>query len=415
MRSASGQGTVEYLALVLLVAIVLGGGTAAAARAGDADLAAAVPHQIRRALCIVTGGDCDDRAPCDVSVDTTASGWSATVAVFHLGHRRSLVVERRSDRSYVVTLTTAPSVGLQTIDGAHARIDRGRRRYSIGGALTASIVASLGHGRTWVLPDKAAAESLVARLERGDDVPADQELREATVVPGISASRTAGERVAATATGTLAGRASVGERIDHSTGRRTYFLEAGGGATLELTGSLRSLTGSASGIADGHAQLALTVDRDGRWRDLAVIGGGEVSGTASPPKSAGPLVDALGVPTSAGRRWIAEAHLNLRDPGNGAAAHAFVRSLMAVPPRPAATRSAAVELGRRVREDAVVDVRTYAVDRTASGFDVEAGLEIGLAAGHERSTEKTRLIAARTRGLDGRWLPRDDCLKEAHG
>lgn len=407
----------EYLAVVLLVALVMGGGTLAAARSRDADLATAVPHQIRRALCILTGGDCDrDRAPCDIAADTSASAWTATVVVLRLGHSRALVVERRSDRTFLVTLTNAPSVGFQTTTGAHARIDRGRRRFSIGGAVTASVVASLGHGQTWVAPNAVEARRLVAALERGDDVrPADRELREATLVPGVTASRRTGERPSVGATGALTGRAAVGERIDHVTGERTYFMSAGGAAKLEVTAALRSLAGSAAGTLDGSAQLALTMDRDGRWTDLAVLGTGELSGSANPPRSLAPVAAALGVPSAASRRWTAEAHLDLSDPANGAAAHALVDALLSFPPRPAATRDAARYLARRVRDAAVVDHRTYALDRTASGFDVQAGEEAGLGLGHERSTEKTRLIAARTRGLDGQWRRRDDCLKEAHG
>jgi hypothetical protein len=62
---------------------------------------------------------------------------------------------------------------------------------------------------------------------------------------------------------------------------------------------------------------------------------------------------------------------------------------------------------------AVLDVRAYALDRTANGFDVHVGAGVGVGAGHETSTENTRLIAASTRGLDGQWRRRDDCLKEA--
>jgi DNA-binding LacI/PurR family transcriptional regulator len=95
------------------------------------------------------------------------------------------------------------------------------------------------------------------------------------------------------------------------------------------------------------------------------------------------------------------------------AAHALVDALLGA--RPAATGKAAAELARRVREQAVVDLRTYALDRSSSGFDVKAGEGAGLSAAHESLSENTRLIAARTRGLDGQWRSRDDCLKEAHG
>jgi hypothetical protein len=416
MRSARGQGTVEYLAVVLLVALVMGGGTVAAARTTDTDLATAVPHQIRRALCIVTGGDCDrDRAPCDVATDTMSSTWGVGIAVLRVGHGRALVVERRSDGSYLVTLTKAPSAGVESIGGAHVRIDSGRRRLSVGGAVTASAVASLGHGETWVLPDESAARALVTALERGDDVrPADQELHEATLVLGATASRGTGGNVTANATGTVSGEAGVGERVDRATGTHTYFLRADAAATVELTAGLRGLTGSATGTLDRDVQLALTVDQTGRWTDLAVVGSGDASGALSPPRGADRLTDALGVPTAAGRRWTAEAHLDLSDAGNSAAAHALVDALLGV--RPAAARQAAAELARRVREQAVLDVRTYALDRASSGFDIGGGDGVaGLSATHERSTENTRLIAARTRGLDGLWRRRDDCLKEAHG
>src|SRR4051794_41953639 len=89
MRSARGQGTVEYLAVVLLVAVVAGGGTAAAAQAAGADIATAVPHELLRALCIVTAGDCDrDRAPRDVATNTPASRWDGGGVVFPVGPRR---------------------------------------------------------------------------------------------------------------------------------------------------------------------------------------------------------------------------------------------------------------------------------------------------------------------------------------
>jgi hypothetical protein len=416
MCSDRGQGTVEYLAVVLLVAVVLGGGaTAAAATGAGADVATAVPHQVLRAICIVTRGDCDrDRAPCDVGSRTASSTWSATIAVVRLGHGRVLVVERRSDHKVVVTLTTTPSGGLQTIEGADARIERGRRRLSLGGAVTASAVAGLGHGRTWILPNDAAAQAFVAALERGDDVRTpDQEVRQGDLDLGVSASRGAGDTVAGNATLTATIRGSGGVRTDHVTGEKTYFLEGGADAVLELSARLRSLRATASGQAAGAARLALTVDRSGRWVDLALMASGELSASARLPRSAGPIADALNVPTAGGRRWAAEAHLDLNDPGNLAAAKALVARLSAVPPALGDVRAAAAEMARRIDDHAIVDLRTYALDRTANGFDVRVGDGVGVGGGHETSTENTRLIAASTRGLDGQWRRRVDCLKEA--
>jgi hypothetical protein len=83
MRSDTGQGTVEYLAVVLLVVVAMGGmATAPAVGSAGARIATAVPHQVLYAICRVTGGDCDrDRAPCGVASRTAAHEWSVTVLV----------------------------------------------------------------------------------------------------------------------------------------------------------------------------------------------------------------------------------------------------------------------------------------------------------------------------------------------
>src|SRR3954470_17684729 len=118
MRCDRGQGTVEYLAVVLLVALVCGGGTVAVARAAGADVATAVPHQVLYAICVVTRGDCDrDRAPCDVGSRTATHEWSVTVLVLKGGRRRILVRERRSDGTVAITETIAPLGGVEVTGG----------------------------------------------------------------------------------------------------------------------------------------------------------------------------------------------------------------------------------------------------------------------------------------------------------
>src|SRR3954469_6797235 len=413
MRSARGQGTVEYLAVVLLVAVVAGSGPAAAAQAAGADIATAVPHELLRALCIVTAGDCDrDRAPCDVATNTHASRWHVGVFVFQVGHGRMLVREERSDGTVAVTLITAPEGGLRATNGASVQVTRGGRRLSVGGDLTASVVLALGHGRTWLLHDDRAADALVAALAADDRVrPADQTLRQLEGVAEATATRATGRRLSAEATGTAVLHGAVGRRIDHATGRRTYFFEAGADAVLSLTAGLRALRAAADGGAGATARIAVTVDRDGRWVDLALMASGEVSGQLTLPESVGPVAEALDVPTSGGRRWGVEAHLALAHPANAAAAHALLPRLS--DGRPHADPKAAAELARRIEAHAVVDVRTYALDRTADGFDIEGGRALKVGGGRESSTEKTRLIAATTRGLDSQWRRRTDCLEEA--
>ena len=412
MRSDRGQGTVEYLAVVLLVALVFAG-TATAATGTGREIAAEVPRQIQRGICIVRGGDCyRDAAPCDVESSTASKSWSVGISVLRYAHDRTVLLERRSDGTVAITQIDTRSGGLQTVRGVEARIEHGRWRLSLGGAVTASAIAKLGDADTWVLPDdQRTVSAFLEALERKDAVRApDQDVRRRDLEIAASVSRNAGAAMVGTATL----RGTGGVHTDRVSGTTTYFLEAGVDGVLELSKTFAGVRAGASGKAAGTAQLALTVDRDGRWVDLAVIASGELSASARLPKGAGPVADALHIPTSGGRRWVAEAHLDLSEPGNFAAAHAVLDRVLAFPPRPAATAAALAEFARRVDRDAVVDVRAYALDSTHDGFAANAGDGARAIGGsHESSTEHTRLIAARTRGLDGQWRGRADCLKEA--
>ena len=66
-----------------------------------------------------------------------------------------------------------------------------------------------------------------------------------------------------------------------------------------------------------------------------------------------------------------------------------------------------------MHDAAVIDARTYAVDDETSRRrgPRRSGAQIG--GKYQSRTEKARLVAATTRGLDGQWRVRDDCLKEA--
>ena len=409
MRCARGQGTVEYLAVVLLVATVLAGtATAAAAGPAGARIATAVPHQVLYAICRLTGGDCDrDRAPCDVGSRTASHEWSVTIAVLKGGHRRILVRERRSDGKVVVTETTAPLGGVEATAGSGARLRLGGRTLTLGSEATAELIGAYGRGRTWVLDDDRAADALVAALEAGDPVARpDQRVTEVDLALDGTISRGV-QRIGASATVGVAG--AVGMRTDRATRARTYYFEGGVGAEGQM--SLRGIRGSAMAAGADRERYALTVAHDGRWIDLTTVRTGELSGTVSLPARLRPVADALNVPAAGGRRWVAETHLDLADPSSLAAAHAFLDGLRVVPPRPA-LEAARVALAERIEEQGVVDVRTYALERTSKGFDVHAGRGPGLGGGVEDSTEHTRLIAASTRGLDGQWRRRDDCLQE---
>jgi hypothetical protein len=160
-----GQATVEYAAIVLALAVALGAaGAVAAARGGG--VADAVSRQIARALCIVTGGDCDrEREPCVVSSSTRTRENGLTIAVLRLGSDRTVVREQRSDGTIAVTYTEGDIAGLDAGSGTHVSV--GRRAVRLSGELGASILARSGRGAVWELRDARQADALVERLRRG--------------------------------------------------------------------------------------------------------------------------------------------------------------------------------------------------------------------------------------------------------
>src|SRR3954447_12347305 len=117
MRAQDGQGTIEYLAVVLLVAAVMG---AAAALVVVTGLGERVTAAMRRALCVVTGEACDEArriavAPCVRSSREHADGGDMQVLVARIGGRDVELRERLSDAAIAVTL----------VDDKHGSVDAG--------------------------------------------------------------------------------------------------------------------------------------------------------------------------------------------------------------------------------------------------------------------------------------------------
>src|SRR3954453_6171352 len=103
MRSSRGQASIEYLGVVTLVALVLGA-LAVPALAGQ-DVAGAVLAQVRRALCVVSGGDCDeDRRPCPVDTHGVRESKFGNIVWFRYGQARLTMRESRADGTVAVTV-----------------------------------------------------------------------------------------------------------------------------------------------------------------------------------------------------------------------------------------------------------------------------------------------------------------------
>src|SRR3954467_3129841 len=121
MRSCRGQASIEYLGVVALVALVLGA-LAVPALAGQ-DVAGAVLAQVRRALCVVSGGDCEeDRRPCPVDTRGVRESQHGSVGFLRYGQDRLTMREARSDGTVAVTVLMDHRFGLDggVGGGAHA-------------------------------------------------------------------------------------------------------------------------------------------------------------------------------------------------------------------------------------------------------------------------------------------------------
>jgi len=103
-----------------------------------------------------------------------------------------------------------------------------------------------------------------------------------------------------------------------------------------------------------------------------------------------------------GRRWDLSARLDLRDPDVAAAWSGFRRD-------PTSARAIG-ELGMRLRTQARLDARVYAVRSASDGAGAEAALGVKLGGELDRTTERARLLAASTRPPGGLWERRPDCL-----
>src|SRR3954471_21213533 len=136
MRCTRGQASVEYLGIVGLIALVLGA-LAAPALAGQ-DITGGVVAQVRRALCIVSHGDCaQDRAPCAVDTNAVREGQHVNLLVVRLGRDRLTLRETRSDGSVAVTSIKEHEAGVEVGRGADLRFGSFSKGDSVRGAILA--------------------------------------------------------------------------------------------------------------------------------------------------------------------------------------------------------------------------------------------------------------------------------------
>ena len=408
-----GQAGVDYVGVLLLVTVVLG---AVGLVVDGAGVPQAVDHQLLRALCVVRGGECEqDRAPCPVRSDRRDDAVSARILVFHVGADKTLIREERSDGTVAVTVAYGEQAGLEVSGGAHLEVALGRGGVGLGGELTAAAVAMRERGYTWVLRDARAADALMGRLGVGarklDGLIASGRVAAPTQRYRHGGLASRGSASAGNLPGVALGLSSqdvAGTRTDASTGRRTFYVQR----TVEGSLSLTYGTAGATGARTDRERYAVTYDTAGRPVDLMVITTGIYRGSFDLPARLQPAVGLLSAPTGHVRTYVEETHLDLTDPESLQVARDFldqVRHPDAV--HTGAAVAVAAALRRRLDAVGVVHARTYDADERRYGIDGSVGVEgVQLGASLSRTLLDSHLVAAATRGLDGLWRTRRDCL-----
>jgi hypothetical protein len=395
-----GQASLEWLAVVALVATLLGLG-AALAQAGY--LGRRVTRELARAICLVGDGDCRrDQEPCVVGSRAVAQGLTVRLVVLRLGEDQLGLIEERSDGTFAATLVDGMTGGLQGVLGATAGGRWGKLGFTVGGEVTAALTARLGHGRTWLVGSRAEAERLLDA--GGDGRPPDARSGSGTWTSSLEVGAGVGAvgQAVDLARGGIVFDREAGWWLDGRTGHRTVYVRASAGASATAAGGVL-------GSSDGEERYAVEYDGSGRPVDLRVIATGAFAGSRDLPTVVQPVAGSLAAAGGGegGRGYEVTGHLDLTDAANLAAARELLNAIAAR----RATATPARALRRRIDERGTVQARVLATvtDEDGASIDVPVGLG-GFHADATIERRSQRLLAAGSRGLDGQWVTRTDCV-----
>jgi hypothetical protein len=360
--------------------------------------------QLRRAYCLVAGGDClgrDGPRPCVVRSRTRSREVRVSIVLARLRDGREVVREERSDGTVRVTVVQGSGASV----GRQLRLGRRVAGRDLGVDVGAEGGGDVGLERTFEVADGGAADRLIARLD-DEDVPAGGALagvarfllhpagrggEEAarTVTVGTRAQAEAaldalGIDLGAAGLGGLTmgaaglGGVTMGARVDGRTGRPTLLLRFSDEASAALTAPLAHLE---RGVAT-RTDVELTLGGDRRPVALLVRQGTELHDGAE------------------GELQESELRLDLADPEARSLAGRLVHGDLA----------AARALGARLAAQARIDVRRYATTRDAT----ETGVSLKVLGGSVSTVTGTaRLVSAKGREPGLGWSQNLECLLSA--
>jgi len=415
-----GQATSEYVALVLLVALVL----ALAAGLTSGGIGGQVLAGLQRGLCAVGAGRCPtpldpgpDLAPCPIERTTSRESLDGAFDIVRLGKSGTLTAVRLSDGRVTVTLADGAAAGVGLTFGFELGAGG---EHELEARAEAS--ARIESGRSWTLPSDAAAHAFVDRYGSKATIggqavdllrsrcsilcdavgwrphaelpPPDEQYMDHGAAARLQAS-------AGPATAQASADALLGAR-QRRDGSSTLFMQLDVGAGVEIALG----PDGAAPSAQSQAVVSYALDPRGRPTQLVVEtvshgGGGVTLGGSRGAARAG-------FEAGGGRVTELDATLDLHDPANAAAAKALVAALK----DPFATGRvlrAAAAVHERIGQTGVVDRRTYALTSSAFSLGAEGGVGVSFGADFARTHEGMRLLSAETRLPGLPFLPRDDC------
>jgi hypothetical protein len=418
MRDQRGQGTVEYVGVIFVVAALIALGASTVTGTGPRDIAHAVRDALLRALCIVTGGDCDQEndEPCVTRTDGRAERNGFTAGLIRIGGDRMVLLERRADDTVLVTQLEKGVLGIDAKTGGRFRLSIKGRQLRLGGTVGGAALARLGGGKAWIMPNERAARALVERLKQGGpwnrgtgprglaNGPVRMAIPPADVVidEDGGSSNLSGElrpMVKVRATLQLSAEDVFGSRLDTHTGERTLYVRRQ--SDLDLAAVLGGRAHRDSPQWSG--EYAVRLDRSGEPRELVVTTTGDYRTSADLPDDLQPAAGLLSAPARGARVWVEEAHLDLRDPENLEVARRVIDQIRS--PRPHLGRIVEVSetLADRLRATGRIAGRAYAVRTSDNGIDARIGAVVNAGVQFETDMRSTQLLGAAMRAADGSW------------
>lgn len=392
MRShpTAGQANIEYIGAIALVALVF---VLAAPAVGAPSIAGAVVREFKHALCIVGGDICTPAdaarvgvAPCPLGSRTTGYDVSGSFLIVELGGKWLLAVTLLSDGTVSVVRTASVSGGLSA-GGWGGNLGPIRLEGGPEGTVQARVQPALG----WIFPDQVTAARFLEHATRNalDFKRWPSTWRSGELgVEGVGAVK--GKVEYGRGGGRLVGgsgsvQMAVGVKHSSDGSLTTYSrmtLERGEVSVPFLTPLL------AAGRNDWIVEL--TREEGGGFRELVLrdttiaLGGQRVTETI--------------------------ARLDLRDPGNLAAARPFLDAPIPWTLPGGSTKQAVLD---RIASHGAVERLTSTVEDRSRGVSasIRLGAKLSLSAKKvkilRRLVEATAVVGG---GLVGRRL---DCLPEA--